>query len=242
MKLAWISSFPMTYRSLLLVAPDSDTALDRAAASGADALIVDGSGADDAMLRRALAFLCGARGSAIFVQPGPLAAARTTTVLDALIPAQPTGVVLARPTSGADVTRLSALLRPREAIAGLADGSTTIIAMAADTPASLLALATYAGASRRLVGLAWDDRPLAQALNAEDPRELARQARTATLLAAAAAGVAAFDRPCRGGDKAALQSEAKAARRAGFAGKLATAADQVAIINPAFSRTAGTSS
>ncbi len=232
----------MMLRSLLLVTPDSDRSLDRAASSGADALIVDGMEADPDALRRTAAFLARARDIPIFVRLGPVAAAGTMAALDALVPARPAGILLAGTAGGADVTRLSALLRPREAIAGIDDGATRIIAMAADTPEGMLALATYRGASRRLAALAWDDRPLAAALGAEDGAEVARSARTGLLAAAASAGVAALDRPFRGSDPGALRAEAEAARRAGFAGKIALAADQVAVIDAAFSPIAGTSS
>ena len=226
----------MVLRSLILVTPDSDRSLDRAAASGADALIVDVTEAGADALRRTAAYLAGVRQSPVYLRVGPLVATRTTDTLDALMPARPTGMVLAGSIGGADVTRLSALLRPREAIAGIDDGATVIIAMAADTPAGLLTLATYRGTSRRLAALAWDERPLAEALAAEDSDAVALAARTGTLVAAAAAGVAALDRPFRGKGAAALRAEAEAARRAGFAGKLAARADQVAIINAVFSR------
>ena len=162
-------------------------------------------------------------------------------VLDALIPARPTGIALAGAEGGADVTRLSALLRPREAMAGIDDGATRVIALATDTPAGLLALASYGDASPRLMALAWDDQPLAEALGAEDTSQVALSARTGTLVAAAAAGVAALDRPFPGSDLGALQAEAEAARRAGFSGKLACRPDQIAVINAAFSPKAGTS-
>ena len=231
----------MILRSLLLVSPDSDRSLADAAASGADGLIVDVAEAGSQALRRTAGFLAAARSGAVFLRLGPLAAAHTVAVLDALIPARPTGIALSRAEGGADVTRLSALLRPREAIAGIDDGATRIIALATDTPAGLLALASYHGASRRLTALAWDDRPLAEALGAEDTHEVSRAARTGTLVAAAAAGVAALDRPFPGSDPGALQTEAETARRAGFSGKLASRPDQIAVINAAFSRTAGSS-
>jgi citrate lyase subunit beta/citryl-CoA lyase len=230
----------MILRSLFLVSPDSDGALGRAATSGADGLIVDVSEAGAEALRRTAAFLAGAWGGAVFLRLGPLAAATTAAALDALVPARPTGVAVVA-EGGADVTRLSALLRPREAMAGIADGATRIIALATDTPAGVLALGTYAGASQRLTALAWDDHALARALGAGDATDVGRAARTNTLIAAAAAGVAALDRPFRGTDATALQAEAEAARRAGFSGKLALAADQVAMINRAFSRTADSS-
>jgi citrate lyase subunit beta/citryl-CoA lyase len=231
----------MMLRSLLLVSPDSDRSLDQAAQSGADGLIVDVAEAGTEALRRTAGFLQAARPGAVFVRVGPLAARHTMAVLDALVPVRPTGIALAAAEGGADVTRLSALLRPREAIAGIDDGATRIIALATDTPAGLLALATYRDASRRLMALAWDDRPLAEALGAEDIDGVALAARSATLVAAAAAGVVALDRPFRGSDLAALQAEAEAAGRAGFSGKLALAADQIAVINAAFKPKAGTS-
>ncbi len=232
----------MLLRSLLLVAPVNGRSLDRAAASAADALIVDVAEADAEALRRMAAFLVRARESAVFLRVGPPAAARTSAALDALVPARPTGVALAGAEGGADVTRLAALIRPREALAGIDDGATRIIALATDTPTGLLALPTYGGASRRLAALAWDDRPLVAALGADEGDDVARAARTGTLVAAAAAGVAALDRPFRGSDLGALRAEAEAARRAGFSGKLACRPDQVLVINAVFSRKAATSS
>ena len=233
----------MILRSLLLVTPDSDRALDQR--RGKRRRRADG-GRRGGRRRGAPAHRRPSspeRGTgAVYLRVGPLADATTGAVLDALIPARPTGVALAGAAGGADVTRLSALLRPREAMAGIDDGATRIIALATDTPAALLALSTYAGASSRLAALAWDDAPLAEALGADDATDVARAARTGTLVAAAAAGVAALDRPFRGSDLGALQAEAEAARRAGFAGKLALAAEQVAVINAAFRPTAGTSS
>ncbi len=232
----------MILRSLLVVGPTDGQALATAASAGADGLIVDAAGADAATLERIAQFLAGVRSGAVFVRLGPPSDAATPAALDALVPARPTGIALARAEGGADVTRLSALLRPREAIAGIDDGATKIIALATDTPAGLTALGSYRGASRRLTALAWDDAPLAQALGAEDIDAVAGHARTGTLIGAAAAGVVALDRPFRGRDPAALEAEAEAARRAGFGGKLALAADQVTVINRVFARTTATSS
>lgn len=230
----------MILRSLLLVTPESDRALDRAAASGADGLMVDVAGVGAETLRRTSAFLSGTWSGAVYLRIGPLTDSTTGAVLDILIPARPAGVALAGAAGGADVTRLSALLRPREAMAGIEDGATRIIALATDTPAALMALSTFAGSSSRLAALAWGDAALAKALGADDMTDVARAARTGTLVAAAAAGVVALDRPYRGSDLDALRAEAEAARRAGFAGKLALAAEHVDIINAAFRPSAAT--
>ncbi len=229
----------MAMRSLLLVSPDSDEALARAAAAGADGLVIDLAGAETSGIERTIALISGTTGgNTMFVRVGPLAAPRTTATLDAIMPARPGGIVLAATQGGADVTRLSALLRPREAMAGIADGATRIVACVTDTPAALFAFGSYAGASRRLVGLAWDTRHLADALAAEDLSEVEPIARTGTLIAAATAGVVAVDRPFRGADLGALEQEAVAARRRGFRAKLAVDAAQIPVINAVFSRAA----
>lgn len=232
----------MTLRSILMVTPSSDEALGRAATSGADALMVDLADADAAAFLRTSAFLAGMPASAVYLRVGPLADERTIAAIDALVPARPTGFALAGAAGGADVTRLAALLRPREAMAGIDDGATGIIALATDTAAGLLALGTYAGSSLRLAALAWDDEALGRTMDAEDVTEVARSARTGVLIAAAAAGIAALDRPFRGRNLAALRDEAQAARRAGFAGKIVLAPDQVGVVNAAFTRSAATNS
>jgi len=227
-------------RSLLLVAPDDDAALARATASGADALVLDLADRDRDTCRRALATLGSTQMARSFVRVR--LTTEITATLDVVMPARPRGVLLAGTTGGADVTRLSALLRPREALAGIADGATRIVAMASDTPRSLLAAASYAGASECLIGLAWDIDALSRALAVHDTGDLARHARTTVLLAAAAAGVAAVDRPYDGNDVKLLEEEAQAARATGFTGKLAVHADQVPVINAVFSRRAASSS
>ncbi len=230
---------PMTtLRSLLVVSPDSDDSLDRAASAGADALVLDlGNGADTGH-RRAIAFLASGRHPRTFVRASSVRSEEIAAILDAVIPARPAGIVLAGAEGGADVTRLSALLRPREAVAGIDDGATRILAMATDSAAALSELGGYGGSSQRLIGIAWDCHALRQVLGAEDVTDVTRAARTATLIGAAAAGIAAIDRPFRDGDLTALAAEAAAARRSGFHGKLALDAAQVATINAAFSRPA----
>ena len=58
----------MILRSLLIVSPDSDRPLDQAAASGADALIVDVAKAGAEALRRTAGFLGAAAPGAVFVR------------------------------------------------------------------------------------------------------------------------------------------------------------------------------
>jgi citrate lyase subunit beta/citryl-CoA lyase len=230
-------------RSLLLVAADSDARIDRALATGADAIVVDladsPAAARAAHRRRTAAFIRGTRGPArLFVRLGPLASAATAADLDAIVAARPHGIALAGATGGRAVTRLSAMLRPREALAGIPDGTIAILAMAADTAAGLLSVADYRGAGQRLIGLGWDADALSAALGAGSGRETAGAAsltRSLTLAAAAAAGVAAIDTPTDPAvDLARLETEAQRARGDGFGGKFARDPGQVAAINRAF--------
>ncbi len=233
-------------RSLLLVRPHSDAALAAALAAGADAVTVDFTGSltvaeRDAHRRRTADYLRrrGAHGR-FFVRVNALASGLTSDDLDAVVPARPHAIVLAGATGIAEVVRLSALLRPREAMAGIADGATAILAVAADTPAGVLALDSFAAGSRRLIGIAWDETALRSTLASRAPRRAPlpdplRLARALTVVAAAAGGVAAIDTAVSAGsDLAALERDTRQARDDGFSAKFAADADQVAVINRVF--------
>ncbi len=114
--------------------------------------------------------------------------------LDAVMPAGPDGVVLPKTVGGADVSHLGAKLAVREAEYGLPDGATRILAIATENAAGVFALGTFAGASHRLMGIAWGGEDLSADLGAEANRrddgaytEPYRIARAFTLLGAAAA-------------------------------------------------------
>ena len=153
----------------------------------------------------------------------------------------PDAILLSRSLGGASVQQLSAKLAVREAELGLADGATRIIAVA-DTARSLFAQASYRGSSARLIGLSWNAESLRADVGAERYRDRSggvagpyRLARDLTLLAAAAADVAAIDTAFADvSDVEGLRVEAEAARRDGFAGKMAMDAVQAHIINDVF--------
>ncbi len=159
--------------------------------------------------------------------------------LDAVMAHAPFAIILPHALAPG-LQQLSAKLAVREALAGLEDGSTRIVA-AADTAEALMGLAGARARTARLVGVAWDAEALRADIGAEACRDEAgayagpwRLARDLTLLAATAAGVAAIDAPSAGVDRAALRAEAEAARRDGFAAKLALDPDQAKVINEAF--------
>ena len=155
----------------------------------------------------------------------------------------PDAILLPRSFGAASVQQLSAKLAVREADLSLADGATRIIAVA-DTAQSLFHMGSYRGSSARLIGIAWSAESLRAEIGAETDRDPPggyfgpyRMARDLTLLAATSAGVAAIDAPFADPrDAQGLRAEALAARRDGFAGKLAIGAAQAAVINEIFRR------
>ncbi len=103
-------------------------------------------------------------------------------------------------------------------------------------------MGSYRGSSARLTGIAWSAEALRADIAAETDRDRNgdyfgpyRLARDLTLLAATSARVAAIDTVFPGvRDLRGLRAEALAARRDGFAGKMAIDTAQVAVINEIF--------
>lgn len=240
-------------RSALFVPADDERKLAKALLSGADALIVDleDSVAHDAKERArriAADFLRAAAQGArprLFVRVNPLDGGLTDDDLDAVMPAAPDGVMLPKSLDGASVQQLGVKLAVREALAGLADGVTRVVAIATESARAVFGLASYRGCSPRLEGLAWGGEDLSADLGAESNRGLDgayadpyRLARSLTLLGATAADVAPIDAVYTNfRDSEGLRVEAIAARRDGFWGKMAIHPAQIPIINEVFTPT-----
>src|SRR5215216_196954 len=150
-------------RSLLFTPGDSVRKLDKGLGAGADVLLVDledsvALSGKDAARRTAAAFLAAARREAdrprLFVRVNALATGLTDADLDAVMAAGPDGIMLPKTVGGPDVSHLGAKIAVREAEFGLADGATTIIAIATENAKGVFALGGLAGASRRLAGVA----------------------------------------------------------------------------------------
>jgi citrate lyase subunit beta/citryl-CoA lyase len=233
----------------LIIAPADEKRLAAALASGADGLIVDLALASPEQRAAARATAAqfvaqtrmrGAR-PALIVGVGALDSGETDADLDALVASAPDAVLLPRSAGAASVQQLSAKLAVREADCALRDGATRIISVA-DSAQGVLAMASYRNASARLAGLAWSAASLREDIGAEADRDASgaylgslRLARELTLLAAAAAGVAAIDAAFGyPSDANGLRAEAIAARRDGFSAKLATDPAEPKIINEAF--------
>ncbi len=232
-------------RSLLIAPGDDEARLSAALMSRADAVIIDldvaAREAARANAARALKEAARRSGGPVpMVRVSPICGGATDGDLDASMAAAPCAVLLPKARAGACVQQLSVKLALREALYGLDDEATGIIAVV-DTAEALLGLASFRGASARLIGLAWDAESLGVDIGAPAIRDSTggyagalRLAREATLIAAAAAGVAPIDTAVAEARSDAAEAEALAARRAGFVAKLAIDPAQAKIINAAF--------
>ncbi len=238
-------------RSLLFVPGDSERKLEKASRFGADVLILDledsvAAANKEAARRSVLAFLRNSRDEPdrpqVFVRVNALRTGLNAGDLDIVMTGAPNGIVLPKAAGGADVALLHARLSVREALHGISDGATRILAIATETSAAIFGLGTYRECSPRLAGLAWGAEDLSADIGALSVREGGEWTkpfelvRSLCLFGAAASGAAAIDTVYTDfRDLDGLRRECEIAARDGFSGKLAIHPDQVRIINEAFS-------
>lgn len=141
------------------------------------------------------------------------------------------GIVLPKAEGGADVTQLAHRT-----------GNIPIHAIVTETPASLFGLLSYRDPRSPLAAMSWGAEDLSAALGASSKYDASGElsftyklARSLCLAGAVAAGVQPVDGVFADyKDEEGLRTEAEAARREGFTGKLAIHPLQVPIINFAF--------
>ena len=242
-------------RSLLFVPGDSPRKLEKSQVSGADALVVD---LEDSISteRKAearattLSFLNefgqATQRPRLFVRVNGFQTGLTDADLDVVMAGRPDGIMFPKAEGGASLVHLDAKITAREAIHGIADGHTRVIALTTETAKALFLAGTYADASTRVIGLTWGAEDLSAELGAETNRDADgrfldpyRLARSLCLAAAAACEVAAIDTDYVDFRNAAgLGRETEEARRDGFTAKMAIHPDQIAVINDVFTPTA----
>lgn len=238
-------------RSFLFVPADGGAKLDKALASGADAIILDLEDSitperKGAAREACLSFLTrvGPQISRprLLVRINGLETGMTDADLDAIVAGKPDAIVFPKAEGGASVIHLDAKLTAREAIAGAPEGQIKILAQAVESAGGLFAAGTFRNASARLIGLTWGPEDLSAELGAEANRdqqgeltEPYRLARSVCLYAAAAAKLPAIETvyvDFRNSDG--LRRDTEMARRDGFTGRLAIHPAQVPIINDVF--------
>jgi citrate lyase subunit beta / citryl-CoA lyase len=241
-------------RSLLFVPADGGSKLDKAMASGADAIIIDLEDSitverKDAARASARDFLKGTQSAKqrprLLVRINGLDTGMTDADLEAIMPGRPDAIVFPKAEGGASVVHLDAKLNVREALVDIPEGSTKILAQAVESAAGMFLAGTFRDASKRLIGMTWGPEDLSAELGAESNREADgtltepyRLARSMCLYGAAAAKLPAIEtvyvdfRNIEG-----LRRDTEAARRDGFVGRLAIHPAQVPVINEVFTPT-----
>jgi citrate lyase subunit beta/citryl-CoA lyase len=226
-------------RSLLFVPGDRPERFAKAAASGADAIILD---LEDSVVpeRKAearaavAAFLARDRTMPAIVRINPLGSEAIDADLACLRATPPDAIMLPKAEGAASIAALDGLL---------GDFDPPIIPIATETPSAIFELGSYRDCADRLAGLSWGAEDLPAAIGASTSREEDGRytspyelVRSLALFAAHAAGVPAIDTVFPSiADEIGLASYVARARRDGFTGMLAIHPSQVPIINAGFS-------
>jgi len=237
----------MNAASMLFVPGNAPDKYRKARQSEAGSLILDledsvpRGGKDDA--RRAVVEMLRAPPGpqALWVRVNALSTGLLLQDLAAVVGMRPFGIVLPKCCGRETLAPVVHYLDAMEAAAGVAAGSTRILAIATETASSVFRLSEYAGLTERLWGLTWGAEDLAADVGAisnqaddghADPYRLVR---SLCLFGAAAAGVRPIDTVCTSlHDVASVRREAAEAFRDGFVGKMAIHPAQLAPINEAF--------
>ena len=236
-------------RSLLFVPGNSAKMIAGAVSSPADVIILDLEDAvhADAKPEARKVVVEALAGTSIgprrYVRVNSLDTAWCRDDVEAIIPANPDGILLPKSFGPEDMVRLSELIERHEAAAR--KGKTEIMVVCTETPSSTLSLAAKSWRHPRLAGLMWGGEDLSAAIGATANRDDRGRytgpfalARNLCLLAARAAEVAPIDAVFTDfRDSDGLRREADAARRDGFCAKVAIHPSQVEIINRCFTPT-----
>jgi citrate lyase subunit beta/citryl-CoA lyase len=237
----------LTPCSWLFVPGDTPAKIAKAAASEADAVILDLE--DSVALSRkdtaretvadALTKMPPAFRMQYWIRINPLSRNDLLADLAVVAAGRPDGIVLPKCDSAVDVIKLSEELDKIESASSQPPGRIKILPIATETPQSLFNLGTYQHAGPRLAGLTWGAEDLPAAVGATASRnadgslsDLCRLARSLCLAGAAAANVAAIEtvypdfRDLQG-----LHDYAVQGRRDGFVGMMAIHPAQVPVIH-----------
>jgi citrate lyase subunit beta/citryl-CoA lyase len=227
----------MRLRSLLFVPGDRPERFAKAAASGADALILDLEDSvaptRKAEARAAVAeYLAQPRTLTLLVRVNPLGSGLIDDDLAAVLLHAPDGLMLPKAEGAASIEAVQA--------------DVPILPVATETPAAIFQLGNYAAVASRLLGLTWGAEDLPAAIGASTSREADGRytapyevVRSLALFGAHAAGVSAVETVYPDfRDLDGLTAYAARGRRDGFTGMMAIHPAQVPVINAAFTPSA----
>lgn len=236
----------MRLRSPLFAPGDSEHKIAKALASEADAVILD---LEDAVAPAAKAVARGIVASllpaltrpGIIVRVNPEGTSWHLADLAAVVPHRPAAILLPKCDGPEALLRLDERLSALEAASGLGARTIGVLALVTETAAAVHSLARYAPGAPRLIALSFGAEDLSADLGISPrlaggayPAPVAA-ARALTLIAAAAAGVAAIDTPFPDPrDPAGFAVEAAAAAADGFSGKYLIHPNQILPAHAAF--------
>ncbi|WP_206239287.1 HpcH/HpaI aldolase/citrate lyase family protein [Novosphingobium terrae] len=232
----------MKLRSLLFVPADRPERFAKAAASGADALILD---LEDSVAPEKKAegrehiaqWLAGPRICPSFVRINPLDSGLAAEDLAAILPFHPDGLVLPKAEGAVSVEALVTMLGAAKL---------PILPIATETPAAIFQLGSYQKVSQHLAGLTWGAEDLPAAIGAATSRETDgrytapyEMVRGLTLFGAHAANTAPIETVFPSiSDPEGLTAYVARARRDGFTGMMAIHPAQIETINQGFTPSA----
>lgn len=242
-------------RSLLFVPGNDERKLGKSLDTDADCLLID---LEDSVAARAkpdarvttAAFVAENLGRKrrprLYVRINSLDTRFWEDDLATVMEARPEGLLLPKASGGEEVGQLSIALDLAEARAGIQTGTTSLIVLTTEVPNALLQMTSFINASRRTEALTWGAEDLSAVIGSRSTRDEEgnwtspyRLARDLCLITAAAAGVSALDTVFTNyRDLKGLETEAVAAARDGFSGKMAIHPAQVPVINQAFTPSA----
>ncbi len=150
------------------------------------------------------------------------------------------GIALADCRTGADTQRLAVMLSVAEAEEGFAEGSTPIFAITDGILPAPVSPQAFSGKSNRLAALIWDQQALSKSLGTNrartengEWRHAFAAARAAVLLAAAAAGIPAYDSASDLAGEA-FTADCEGSLADGFFGRLAVDPVQTPVIEAVY--------
>jgi citrate lyase subunit beta/citryl-CoA lyase len=242
-------------RSLLFVPANGGAKLDKAMASGADAVILDLEDSIAPESKQAAREACREYLKAVVDRPNRprllvrvngLETGLTDADLAAIVPGKPDAILFPKAEGGTSVVHIDAKLTAQEALAGLPEGSIKVLAQTVESALGLFLAGTFRDTSARLIGMTWGPEDLSAEIGAEANRESDgtltepyRIARAMCLLGATAARLPAIETihvDFRNLD--ALRRDTELARRDGFTGRLAIHPAQVPVFNEVFTPSA----
>ena len=236
----------ITLRTLLFVPGNQERRLDKARSIPADALILDLEDSvplaekDSARLMVSSSINgLAVSGRKIFVRTNALSTDYAASDIKAVVISGISGICLPKSESADDILRADALITDAEREANLAVGSIRLLALV-ETPKGIINAYEIAGASPRVLGIAFGPEDYTLEMGIKRTREGAEiyYPRVVIAVACHAVGILAIDGVYADiRDEEGLSQEARLVRQMGFHGKLLIHPNQVSPVSQVFSPT-----